>query len=113
MAEKERIERAVLWFEERLKSTPMPGAREMYKTALDALRSAADGAAVANGRWEWFEEWSPSTPDHPAECDACGWRCSKCRAALADIVGGYWDNPDEGPELNFCPNCGDRKDGGG
>lgn len=58
------------------------------------------------GRWEWFEEWLPSTPDHPRECDDCGWRCGKCKRALEDMVGGYWDIPDEKPELNYCPNCG-------
>jgi rubrerythrin len=58
------------------------------------------------GEWEWFEEWNPSTPEHPRECDDCGWRCGECKTALADIVGGYWDNPDEKPNLNFCPKCG-------
>ena len=58
------------------------------------------------GEWEWFEEWSPSTPDHPRECDDCGWRCGECKTALEDIVGGYWDDPDKKPNLNFCPECG-------
>lgn len=61
---------------------------------------------VVHGRWEWFEEWSPSTTEHPRECDDCGWRCSRCKTALEDMVGGYWDNPDEEPKLNYCPNCG-------
>lgn len=60
----------------------------------------------SEGVWEWFEEWNPSTTEHPRECDECGWCCSECKAALADIVGGYWDNPDEKPNLHFCPNCG-------
>lgn len=60
------------------------------------------------GEWEWFEEWAPSTPEHPRECDDCGWRCSKCKTALADVVGGYWDDPLEKPNLNFCPDCGAR-----
>lgn len=64
------------------------------------------------GEWEWFEEWSPSTTDHPRECDDCGWRCGECKTALADIVGGYWDDPNEKPNLNFCPNCGARMKGG-
>ena len=64
------------------------------------------------GEWEWFEEWNPSTPEHPRECDDCGWRCGECKTALADIVGGYWDNPDEKPNLNFCPNCGAKMKGG-
>ena len=65
------------------------------------------------GEWEWFEEWSPSTPEHPKECDDCGWRCDKCKAALEDVVGGYWDNPLEKPNLSFCPNCGAKMKGGG
>ena len=64
------------------------------------------------GEWEWFEEWSPSTPDHPRECDDCGWRCGKCKTALEDIVGGEWDDPDKKPNLNFCPECGACMKGG-
>ena len=60
----------------------------------------------SEGEWEWFEEWNPSTPEHPRECDDCGWRCGECKTALADIVGGYWDDPEEKPKLNLCPNCG-------
>jgi hypothetical protein len=64
------------------------------------------------GEWEWFEEWNPSTPEHPRECDDCGWRCGECKTALADIVGGYWDDPDKKPNFNFCPNCGAHMKGG-
>jgi transcriptional regulator with XRE-family HTH domain len=60
------------------------------------------------GTWEWFEEWNPSTPEHPRECEACGWRCGKCKTALEDVVGGYWDDPEEKPNLTFCPACGVR-----
>ena len=65
-----------------------------------------DVAPVKHGRWEWFEEWLPSTPDHPAECQDCGWRCSECKTVLEDIVGGYWDDIDREPMINYCPNCG-------
>ena len=61
---------------------------------------------VKHGQWEWFEEWIPSTPDHPKECEDCGWRCGKCKTALEDVVGGYWDDPFETPMINYCPNCG-------
>ena len=67
---------------------------------------AADAAPVRHGKWEWFEDWNPSTPDHPTECEDCGWRCGKCKTALEDVVGGYWDDPDEEPTLRYCPNCG-------
>lgn len=71
-----------------------------------------DAAPVKHGWWEWFEEWSPSTPDHSAECDDCGWKCSECKTALEDIVNGYYDDPYEVPQLNYCPKCGAKMDGG-
>ena len=67
---------------------------------------AVDAVEVAHAKWEWFEEWSPSTPEHPSECDDCGWRCGECKTALEDMVVGYWDAPYEKPQLNYCPNCG-------
>lgn len=65
----------------------------------------------SEGEWEWFEEWSPSTTEHPIECYDCGWRCGKCRTALEDVVGGYWDDPEKKPNLNFCPECGAKMKG--
>lgn len=67
-----------------------------------------DAAPVRHGRWEWFEEWSQSTTEHQAECQDCGWRCGECKTALEDIVGGYWDDIDREPMMNYCPNCGAR-----
>ena len=86
-------------------------------SACDALKYAeraieAGYSKQSVGEWEWFEEWNPSTPEHPRECDDCGWRCGECKTALSDIVGGYWDDPDEKPNLNFCPNCGAKMKGG-
>ena len=72
----------------------------------------ADYRKVEQGEWEWFEEWSPSTSEHPRECDECGWRCGKCKEALIDMVGGYWDDPEDKPQLKFCPNCGADMRGG-
>ena len=69
-------------------------------------------AQVRHGRWEWFEELDPGTPDHPRECQDSGWRCDECKTALEDVVGGCWDDPDEEPKLKFCPNCGCCMDGG-
>lgn len=66
----------------------------------------------SEGYWEWFEEWNPSTTEHPRECEECGWRCSNCKTALADVVGGYWDDPEEVPNLKFCPECGAYMKGG-
>lgn len=72
---------------------------------------SADVAPVMTGQWEWFEEWDTGTSDHPRECEDCGWRCSRCKTALEDVVGGYWDNPDEVPKVKFCPNCGVQMEG--
>lgn len=91
---------------------------EMAINALEknAEQSAADVVEVRHGHWEWFEEWIPSTPDNVRECEECGWRCSECKTALADAVGGYWDDVSETPKLQYCPICGaimggKRKDG--
>ena len=65
---------------------------------------------VRNGRWEWFEEWSPSTPESPKECTDCGWRCGECKVKLDDMVGWYWADPYDEPKLNYCPNCGMKVD---
>ena len=64
---------------------------------------------VQHGRWEWFEEWSPSTPESPKECIDCGWRCGRCKVKLDDMVGWYWDDPYDEPKLNYCPNCGMKR----
>lgn len=82
------------------------------KDIVEIICPAADVAPVVHGEWEWFEEWSPSTPDHPRECDDCGWRCGRCKNALADMVGGYWDDSWEKPKLGYCPECGAKMDGG-
>ena len=71
-----------------------------------AIDTSADVATVRHGRWEWFEEWSYSTPEHSAECDDCGWRCSECKTALEDMINGYYDDSCEVPQLNYCPHCG-------
>lgn len=71
---------------------------------------AVDAEPVLHGQWEWYEEWSQSTTDHYAECDDCGWRCSECKNALSDMVGGYWDDPNEKPKINRCPDCGTKMD---
>lgn len=75
--------------------------------------SSVDVAPVRHGRWEWFEEWSQSTSDHPAEYEDYGWRCSECKTALEDIIGGYWDDLDREPMLNYCPKCGAKNKPGG
>lgn len=62
-----------------------------YDTVEDALRNipTIEAEPVRHGRWEWFEEWSPSTPESPKECTDCGWRCGRCKVKLDDMVGWY------------------------
>lgn len=55
------------------------------------------------GHWEWYEDWVPSTTDHPAECQDCGWVCSECQEHPTDDL---WDDADEKPSMKYCPNCG-------
>lgn len=61
---------------------------------------------VKKAHWEWFETWIPSTPDNVRECEEAGWRCSNCTMPLADVVGGYWDDFYNPPEIKRCPECG-------
>lgn len=87
-------------------------ARRLNRNEYCATVLEVDLCLAKEGEWEWFEEWSPSTPEHPRECDDCGWQCGKCKTALTDAVGGYWDDPLEKPNLNFCPKCGAKMKGG-
>lgn len=73
---------------------------------------AADVAPVVHGGWEWYEKWVPSTTEHPAECQAFGWRCSNCKRDAQDMGFGYWDDPTEKPLMIYCPVCGAKMDGG-
>ena len=77
---------------------------------LDDNGDAIEIYRVRHGRWEWFEEWNPSTPDNPTECEACGWRCGECKTALEDMVYGIFDDPDDEPKLKLLPKLW-RKDG--
>lgn len=87
-------------------------SREDTLTVLNSIPTI-DAVPVVHGRWEWFEEWLPSTPEHPAECEDCGWQCGRCKNTLENMVGGYWDDPCEKPKLKYCPNCGAKMDSDG
>ena len=69
-----------------------------------------DATPTVHGWWEWCEVWLPSTPEHPAECEECGWRCGRCKNTLENMMGGYWDDPFEKPKLKYCPECGVKMD---
>lgn len=85
---------------------------EMYKMAKGEL------VPVVHGRWEWYEDWGPSTWLDPPDLDKSGWKCSNCGIDLGDYltdclgVNVYVDEEDKMPKINSCPNCGAKMDGG-
>lgn len=56
------------------------------------------------GHWIWELDETPSTPVSSYELNYVGWVCSCCHKFPDDIC--EWDNPDEPPIYNYCPNCG-------
>lgn len=79
-----------------------------WNDALDAIAENAivtGVAPVVHARWEWFDE-EVGSPLEGSERD-WGWRCSACKDTLND----EYDNPDNPPNHNYCPNCGSRMDG--
>ena len=85
----------------------------IYVVEAKAINDAptVDAGPAVHGHWTWFEEISPSNTDHYEEIEDCGWKCSCCNGTLEEIVGGYWDDIDDAPKLNYCPNCGAKMDG--
>ena len=87
-----------------------------YKFLLNVITSMIDSTPsedvtpIVHAEWEWYEEWLPSTTEHPAECQVAEWRCSNCKTLLSDEVGDYWDNIENPPKLNYCPHCGAKMD---
>lgn len=77
-----------------------------------------DAVPVVHGRWEWHEEWTPSTTEGPCECITASWLCSNCKIDLAryltDVIGElvYIDNCDQAPKIAICPSCGAQMDKG-
>lgn len=72
-----------------------------------------DAEPVRHGRWEWYEDWGPSTWLEPPDCLAAEWRCSACKKNLADYIDThapgetvYMDNSENKPTLAYCPHCG-------
>ena len=82
-----------------------------YRTAVCYISPPDEGCYVyryfkeifdsPTGEWIWEEEWSPSIPMSPRECQYAGWVCSRCHEFPTD---DEWD--DEKPTFNYCPNCG-------
>lgn len=77
------IDEAREWLQHHADNTPMPGAREAYRTILEAL----DGER----RGHWLD----------AGCYDIGfWQCSCC---------GFLSEAIAAPKLyKYCPNCGKK-----
>ena len=73
---------------------------------------------VRHGRWEWYEDWGPSTWLEPPDLNKAGWKCSNCGIDLGDYltdclgVTVYVDEEDKMPKIKSCPHCGAKMDGG-
>ena len=57
-----------------------------------------------HGHWEWFDEESGNPIDGQER--EWGWSCSACKDTLKD----EYDDPDNPPRFNYCPNCGTKMD---
>lgn len=77
-----------------------------------------DAVPEVHGRWEWYEDWGPSTWLEPPDLDKAGWKCSNCGIDLGDYltdclgVNVYVDEEDKMPKIKSCPRCGAKMDGG-
>jgi hypothetical protein len=67
------IKRAAEWFENRAKTTPMPGARRMFELAAEALREKANGVTA--------QEWISVDERLPEENEYVMIWCGKCQIA--------------------------------
>lgn len=78
------IDEARVWLQRHADNTPMPGAREAYKTILDALNVARRG------------KWEVVTGSNGKEYMVC----TNCRKQQA-LTGVF----------SYCPNCGAKMEG--
>ena len=71
-----------------------------------------DAVPVEHGRWEWYEDWGPSTWLEPPDLNKAGWKCTNCGIDLGDYltdclgVNVYVDEEDKMPKIKRCPRCG-------
>lgn len=92
---------------------------EFLKAEVDGYIDAQptiDAEPVRHGRWEWYEDWGPSTWLEPPDLDKAGWKCSNCGIDLGDYltdclgVNVYVDEEDKMPKIKICPHCGAKMD---
>lgn len=75
-----------------------------------------DAEPVRHGRWEWYEDWGPSTWLEPPDLNNAGWKCSNCGIDLGDYltdclgVTVYVDEEDKMPKIKSCPHCSAKMD---
>ena len=94
---------------------------EFMKGEIDGYIDAQptiEAEPVRHGRWEWYEEWGPSTWLEPPDIINAGWKCTECGIDLGEYLTAklheevYVGDMDKMPEVDRCPNCGAKMDGG-
>lgn len=65
------FEKAAEWFENRAKTTPMPGARRMFELAAESLREKAIGVTVQE--WISVDERLPEKGEYLVAYHPCLW----------------------------------------
>jgi rubredoxin len=79
---------------------------------IESLQAQLDATPTIHGKWKWYEEWSPSSPNGPAECQCAGYECSVCGISLSEYLSEalgeiiHADNFEETPQIAHCPSCG-------
>ncbi len=71
---------------------------------LIADATTIEASPMRRGRWTWYEKQN-GNPLTGYDYD-WGWECSACQTTLPDD----FDNPDERPQIKFCPYCGAKMD---
>ena len=95
---------------------------QIWNAAIECVTSKVkeqpviDSEPVRHGRWEWYEDWGPSTWLEPPDLINAGWKCSNCGIDLGDYltdclgVNVYVDEEDKMPKTKSCPHCGAKMD---
>lgn len=81
------VEQAIAWFENRLKDTPMKGARAMFEIAADALRKR-----------------TPTMVTHEASIYACH-TCPSCKNVV-DETTEFIPGQKIRVQVDWCRYCG-------